>query len=147
VVILFIAFFTFFVFLKFRNTKKLGGGAHGAVWETSSDCNPYKRYAIKTATVPRYEKYLIQELGYLTEPSLQDSSLFVHCFGWAEIDGSFGLVLEYYYSDFDKILKKKKSAQHYRGILVDIVKAIVFLHDKELVHRDIKPSNVLITGI
>jgi mitogen-activated protein kinase 1/3 len=49
-------------------------------------------------------------------------------------------------TDLYKIIKSNQelSDDHYKFILYQILRALLFLHSTNIVHRDIKPSNILI---
>jgi mitogen-activated protein kinase 1/3 len=49
-------------------------------------------------------------------------------------------------TDLYKIIKSNQelSDEHYKFVLYQICRAVLFLHSANVIHRDIKPSNVLI---
>lgn len=61
--------------------------------------------------------------------------------------GDIYLVFEKMDTDLHKIIKSNQelSDDHYKFILYQILRALLFLHSANIIHRDIKPSNVLIS--
>ena len=60
--------------------------------------------------------------------------------------GDVYLVFEKMDTDLFKIINSKQllSNDHYKFIMYQILRAILFMHSADVLHRDIKPSNVLI---
>lgn len=60
--------------------------------------------------------------------------------------GDIYLVFEKMDTDLYKIMKsgQELSDDHYKFIIYQILRALLYLHSANIVHRDIKPSNVLI---
>ncbi len=61
---------------------------------------------------------------------------------------SIGWYIQMEYIDgitLDQFLETKPSATTRRHILFQILDALSFLHERQIIHRDIKPSNILIT--
>ena len=63
--------------------------------------------------------------------------------------GDIYLVTEKMDTDLYKIIKSNQelSDDHYKFIMYQILRSILFLHSAGLIHRDIKPSNVLINEV
>lgn len=50
-------------------------------------------------------------------------------------------------TDLNKLIQSSDqvlSDEHYKFIIYQILRAVLFLHSAKVIHRDIKPSNVLI---
>lgn len=61
---------------------------------------------------------------------------------------SIGWYIQMEYIDgitLDQFLETKPSATTRRHILFQLLEALSFLHERQIIHRDIKPSNILIT--
>ncbi|TMW62851.1 hypothetical protein Poli38472_005469 [Pythium oligandrum] len=56
------------------------------------------------------------------------------------------VVFEYLPSDLEKLLHSPQflTAEHLRWLLLDVLKALKYMHSAEIVHRDLKPANVLL---
>ncbi|KAH9138829.1 hypothetical protein AeRB84_016862 [Aphanomyces euteiches] len=56
------------------------------------------------------------------------------------------VVLEYLPSDLEKLLHSPQflTAEHIRWLLLDLLKALKYMHSASIVHRDLKPANVLL---
>ena len=62
-----------------------------------------------------------------------------------EQDGCFFYVMEYLKADsLEDVLEKEKPLQLARTLKIaqDILKALVYCHEKEIIHRDLKPANI-----
>lgn len=116
------------------------------MWKAHCDSKPQVPYAVKFAKRQEGEKYLIQEMNYLMNEEFLKSNLFVRCYGHTEIEEVFGMVLEYMPYTLDRIISRNER-RYYRQIFVDILNAIIFLHDRDIIHRDVKPNNILISGM
>ncbi|KAF0691546.1 Aste57867_17258 [Aphanomyces stellatus] len=56
------------------------------------------------------------------------------------------VVFEFLPSDLEKLLHSPQflSAEHIRWLLLDLLKALKYMHSAAIVHRDLKPANVLL---
>ena len=71
----------------------------------------------------------------------------VHLLDFGHMD-SIGWYIQMEYIDgitLERFIATKPSAAIRRRILVQLLDALSFLHERQIIHRDIKPSNILIT--
>ncbi|OQS05585.1 mitogen-activated protein kinase [Thraustotheca clavata] len=56
------------------------------------------------------------------------------------------VVMEFLPSDLEKLLHSPQflTAEHIRWLLLDLLKALKYMHSASIVHRDLKPANVLL---
>ena len=130
----------------------LGNGAFGKVRLYRDRSNKDLLYAIKTLKkegIPPYQFGLIKsEVAILSE---LDHPNIVRYFGTFEDNYYIHIIMEYLKGhDLYKIL----SLKDYTGfdekdmslIIFQLLKALVFIHSKNIVHRDIKPENILFSN-
>jgi len=60
--------------------------------------------------------------------------------------GDIYLIMEKMETDLHRIIKTQQELtdDHYKFIIYQLLRGILFLHSANIVHRDIKPSNILI---
>ena len=130
----------------------LGNGAFGKVRLYRDRSNKDLLYAIKTLKkegISSYQYNLIKsEVAILSE---LDHPNIVRYFGTFEDNYYIHIVMEYLKGhDLYKII----SLKDYTGfdekdmslIIFQLLKALVFIHSKNIVHRDIKPENILFSN-
>ena len=130
----------------------LGNGAYGKV-RLYRDRN-YKEllFAIKTLKkegIPQYQFNLLKSevniLSNLDHPNI------VKYFGTFEDEFFIHIVMEYLKGhDLDKIIALKNytgfDEKNMCQIIQQLLKALYFIHSKNIIHRDIKPENVLFSN-
>lgn len=92
-----------------------------------------------------YRGLIIKEFDILV--SLNHPNI-VRCYGIEEVE-DLGLCIIMEYVDgvtLDKFLETKPSSAQRRKVVKQILNAMDYYHELQLVHRDLKPSNILITN-
>ena len=132
-----------------NNPRILGSGSYGQVYLCINRINK-KYYAIKHMDKSRLHKALKTLAGIYTEIDLQSRIShpnIVQLLYVQESKTAFDLVMEcaFYGSLFDFIRKNKCLSEEISfKYFIQVVNAIYFLHQNDLIHRDIKPENLLL---
>lgn len=122
--------------------KKLGCGGFGTVYHVKDNANG-KEYALKVLhhnlNIYRIKKQ-IRALQILN-----NSKLFLHTYKSKKINSQFYLLFEYAASeDLQKqTLREHFSEEKATKVLLDILKALEFMHEQKIIHGDIKAENIL----
>ena len=129
--------------------KLIGNGSFGKVY-LAKNKNDNKYYAIKHMIKSHLIKYLNNLEQIYNEINIQSRAYhpnIIQLFYVKETDESFDLVLEYskYGTLFDYMLKCNGFNENLVfKFFIQIVNAIKFLHENNIIHRDIKPENILL---
>lgn len=133
---------------KYEITDVIGEGGMGAVYK-GTDPRIGRTVAIKVikgdfADNPELLRRFYQEaqaVGNLQHPNI----VVVHDLG--EENGSPYLVMEYVNgTPLDKIIVQRRSVPIVQklGIVIEVLNALHYAHQHNLVHRDVKPANVMV---
>ncbi|KAH0573332.1 Kinase, STE STE7 [Spironucleus salmonicida] len=135
-------------FSDLTEVKVLGNGSFGVVYLVKDKTG--QEFALKEIRItedPEVQKNIYRELHSYLDYAHKH---IVQTFNVYFLDGmKVNVLLELckYGSakDLQKRLKSQKFNENCIGILaIDILRALVYVHNKKIIHRDIKPDNILI---
>ena len=137
------------VYKENNEIETIGSGSFGQVYKASNKIDN-KYYAIKHMNKRKLLNILHTLNGIKQEIDIQsriEHPNIVKILYADEDDDSFDLVMEYaengnlfHYIRKNKSLNELKTFQ----LFIQVVNAINFLHENDLIHRDIKPENILL---
>ncbi|TGJ88564.1 hypothetical protein E0Z10_g242 [Xylaria hypoxylon] len=142
-----------------KRDRTLGGGGFGEVWkETSSSISKGRRPRVRAVKRIRKTGKATQELPNLIKLSTtkyygsDHMQHFVEFFGWFEDQHNIYISMEYIPNhDLQHHIQvchgKKRGFRESEAALIvmEITKALKFMHEKDVMHRDLKPANILIS--
>ena len=133
--------------------EEVGHGSYATVWRAHTvlldgDGSRKKEYAVKVidgrrsvgATEAQKEAMMMEEL---------DTHFVVAVYGCGHTDRSMAIAMEYMpLGSLQNVLQQDKLPSNGRvPMLLDIAKAMAYLHSIPIIHRDLKPGNVLVCSI
>lgn len=133
--------------------EEVGHGSYATVWRAhpvlgDGDGSRKKEYAVKVidgrrsvgATEAQKEAMMMEEL---------DTHFVVAVYGCGHTDRSMAIAMEYMpLGSLQNVLQQDKLPSNGRvPMLLDIAKAMAYLHSIPIIHRDLKPGNVLVCSI
>ena len=133
--------------------EEVGHGSYATVWRAhpvldDDDGSRKKEYAVKVidgrnsvgATEAQKEAMMMEEL---------DTHFVVAVYGCGHTDRSMAIAMEYMpLGSLQNVLQQDKLPSNGRvPMLLDIAKAMAYLHSIPIIHRDLKPGNVLVCSI
>lgn len=129
--------------------KQLGRGAYGTVF-LCDDLNSGMQVAVKhVKNAAKHGKSMLREIRLLAR--LEHENL-LHLVDFPPVPSpNFNdvlLVLPYLPADLLKIIQSRQSLteKHVQVIVVQILRALDYLHATGVAHRDLKPANILLTS-
>ena len=130
-------------------TSEIGRGTFGTVWKaqgTNNDSNT--EYTVKVINKKsgdgvkdaQKEATLMEQL---------DTQFVVAVYGSTYTDTTMAIAMEYFpLGSLQNVLQAHQLSDGARvPMLLDIAKAMTYLHSKGIIHRDLKPGNVLVCSI
>ena len=133
--------------------EEVGHGSYATVWRAhpvldDGDESRKKEYAVKVidgrrsvgATEAQKEAMMMEGL---------DTHFVVAVYGCGHTDRSMAIAMEYMpLGSLQNVLQQDKLPSNGRvPMLLDIAKAMAYLHSIPIIHRDLKPGNVLVCSI
>lgn len=141
-----------FINNRYNIIKKLGEGGMGSVYLAEDKANSNRLTALKTikgAVFNKLDKHSLQQLKHeydvmhrLWHPNLAK----VYEFGEMETRGHY-MAMEYIDGCELKKLIKKGKINFSKGIniITELLRAVEFIHSRDIVYCDVKPQNILVT--
>mmetsp|Transcript_55150 Transcript_55150/g.178750 ORF Transcript_55150/g.178750 Transcript_55150/m.178750 type:complete len:566 (-) Transcript_55150:62-1759(-) len=132
-----------------RYVKQLGRGAYGTVY-LCDDVNNGTQVAVKhVRKAAAHGKSMIREIRLLAR--LRHENL-LHLLDFVAVPSpnfdDVYLVLPYMPADLHKVIQSRQALteKHIQVIVVQILRAMEYLHGTGVAHRDLKPANILLSA-
>ena len=120
----------------------IGYGKFGIVYKIYAD-GGNTRYAVKCSRALKKAKKEIKTMRQL------DTQFVVAVYGFKKTKNAMGIVMEYFpLGSLQNVLQQEMLRQNaHIPMLLDIARAMAYLHSLGIIHRDLKPGNVLVCSI
>jgi len=133
---------------RYEIIEELGKGGMGVVYRVTDPLNPTRRVALKSIRRKLVQPELIDrfkaEFRVLT--SLQHPNV-AAAYDFESLPGSedFFFTMEFVEGRDIFLATEGVSWQHIVALLVDVCRALSYVHSRKIIHYDIKPGNVLVS--
>jgi predicted ATPase/predicted Ser/Thr protein kinase len=133
---------------RYEVIEELGKGGMGVVYRVSDPLNPARQVALKSIRRKLVQPELIDrfkaEFRVLT--SLQHPNV-AAAYDFESLPGSedYFFTMEFVEGRDIFLSTEGASWQHVIALLIDVCRALSYVHSRKLIHYDIKPGNVLVS--
>ncbi|MBN1984593.1 MAG: diguanylate cyclase [Chitinivibrionales bacterium] len=134
---------------RYRIIDKLGSGGMGEVYRaTDKVCNDQtiaikliREEVVNKTHIARFKKEF-EVMTRLKHPNL----IHVHDFGFDSENSRYYMTMEYVAGNLlsDAISQRTFTTDHAIEILIELSRALEFIHSRNILHRDIKPANIIL---
>lgn len=128
--------------VSYKFIKHIADGGSSSVWEVENE-KDNKKYAIKILNKEKENKKERFENEIKFCKNNKHNNL-VPIYSYGKINNSLCFVMPLYEYNLSSIMEKDISIEIRFDYILQICRALKFLHDKNVVHRDLKPENILI---
>ena len=132
-------------FLKqgYKIKEKISEGGEGIVYKATKDNRDYAIKIIKELKKDRIERYQqeIKNVQKLNHPNVIKSEYGTINLGEEEIQFS---IMGLYKNDLRSLIPELTDYKKIFRLLIELGKAIKYIHSQGIIHRDLKPENILI---
>ena len=134
---------------ELKLTNEVGRGTFGTVWKAKPTNGDSKSdYAVKVINKKSGDGVKDAQKEAMMMEGL-DTHFVVAVYGSTYTDTTMAIAMEYFaLGSLQNVLQQDKLPSNARvPMLLDIAKAMAYLHSKGIIHRDLKPGNVLVCSI
>ena len=129
------------------DVDEIGRGRYGIVFhaESKKDDSQYAVKVIQTTNMQEHDK-VDKEVKVMEE---LDTQFVVAVYGSVRTDVALAIAMEYMpLGSLQNVLQQDKLPSNGRvPMLLDIAKAMTYIHSIPIIHRDLKPGNVLVCSL
>lgn len=147
---------------KYTMGEVLGEGAYGVVRKATShdsdfqgnanveEENNEQKVAVKCITKKRLNQKAIESLHQEVEilKSLDHPNIIKYV-NYFENDDDIHIVMEVVDGGdlYDRVKQRSYSEDEARGLICNLLSAIKYFHDRDVIHRDLRPENILLKSM
>ena len=133
--------------MELQLIEEIGRGAFGNVWKASA-IESDMIFAVKILKGSVADGFVESKKEAMLMEQL-DTQFVAAVYGCACTEKTMAIAMEYFeMGSLQKVLQADKLPSNCRvPMLLDIAKAMEYLHDMAIIHRDLKPDNVLVCSL